>query len=247
MDAPMNAAPSLSLKPMVSVRGLSKAFGVRRALYGVGFDVIEGEILGLIGPNGAGKTTLLECLAGLLRADAGRVEAGGRALSAGERKGAIFYLPDGVRPGGGARAGETLDFFRVMHGRSPADARRAAQGLSLDGILGDRVEDLSKGTLKRFLLALALLAPQRLLLLDEPFDGLDPRQTRGVIVFLKGLQAGGRTLLLSIHQLTDAEKICDRFLLLDEGRSVGEGSTAELRRRAKLDAGSLEDIFLALT
>jgi ABC-2 type transport system ATP-binding protein len=138
---------------MISIRGLFKSFGTRRALDDITFDIVKGEILGLIGPNGAGKTTLLECLSGLLLADRGRVECGGRFLSVGERKRVLFYLPDAVRPGGGARVWETFDFFRVMFGRSPADLRRAIEKLDLAGALGDRVEDLSKGTLKRFLLA----------------------------------------------------------------------------------------------
>jgi ABC-type multidrug transport system ATPase subunit len=110
------------------------------------------------------------------------------------------------------------------------------------------VRSLSKGERKRFLLALGLLAPQPLLLLDEPFDGLDLRQTREVIGLLRDAAARGKTLFLSIHQLTDAARACDRFVLLSDGRVVGEGTLAELRGRSGVAAESgMEEVFLALT
>ena len=106
---------------------------------------------------------------------------------------------------------------------------------------------LSKGELKRLLLALGLLPPHPLLLLDEPFDGLDFRQTRDVMALLRDTRAQGRTLFLSIHQLNDAARICDRLVLLSRGRVVGEGTLDELRAAAGLADGGLEEVFLALT
>jgi ABC-2 type transport system ATP-binding protein len=97
------------------------------------------------------------------------------------------------------------------------------------------------------LLALGLLTPQPLLMLDEPFDGLDLRQARDVMALLRRQAQRGRTLMLSIHQLTDAARVCDRLVLLSEGKVVGEGTIDELRRQAKLGDGGLEEIFLALT
>jgi ABC-2 type transport system ATP-binding protein len=97
------------------------------------------------------------------------------------------------------------------------------------------------------MLALGLLTPQPLLLLDEPFDGLDFRQTRDVMTLLRTYPAKGRTLFLSIHQLADASKVCDRLVLLSKGQVVGEGTLPELRAKAGLTEGGLEEIFLALT
>ena len=106
----------------------------------------------------------------------------------------------------------------------------------------------SKGELKRVMLALALLSPHPLLLLDEPFDGLDFRQTRDVMDLLRTYpQERGQTLFLSIHQLTDAARVCDRLVLLSDGRVAGEGTLDELRRSAGLSEGGLEEVFLALT
>jgi ABC-2 type transport system ATP-binding protein len=109
------------------------------------------------------------------------------------------------------------------------------------------VRSLSKGERKRFLIALGLLAPQSLLMLDEPFDGLDLRQTREATAILREEAARGRTLFLSIHQLTDAGRACDRFVLLAAGRVVGEGTLPEIRERAGLPEGGVEEVFLALT
>jgi ABC-2 type transport system ATP-binding protein len=119
--------------------------------------------------------------------------------------------------------------------------------LSLGPVLQKRVNALSKGNMQRLLIALALMSPQPLLALDEPFDGLDLHQTRAMMSILRNLRAESRTLLLCIHQLGDAERICDRLLLLSAGRIIGVGTLDELRTLTQLPEGSLEDIFLALT
>jgi ABC-2 type transport system ATP-binding protein len=117
----------------------------------------------------------------------------------------------------------------------------------LEPLLGSRIGSLSKGESKRVLLALGLLTPHRLLLLDEPFDGLDFRQTRDVMALLRTLPSKGRTLFVSIHQLNDAGRLCDRLVLLSRGRVAGIGTIEELRAQAKLSEGGLEEVFLALT
>jgi ABC-2 type transport system ATP-binding protein len=119
--------------------------------------------------------------------------------------------------------------------------------LSLGPVLATRAGALSKGYRRRLLLALGLLAPQPLLVMDEPFDGLDLKQTREVMGLLQRAVRGGRTLLLSIHQLTDAERVCDRFVLLSGGTMRGEGTLEELRARAGVGNKGLEEVFLALT
>lgn len=232
--------------PLLTVRGLSKRFGDFRALDSVGFKVLANEILGLIGPNGAGKTTLLECVAGILHGD-GTLAWEGHALAAVRRKETIFYVPDGIMPYGHQTVFETLDLFARMYGVAPKSRDSAIHRLDLLAARGKRVAALSKGTLKRLMVAIGILTPQPLLLLDEPFDGLDLRQTRAVVELLKEVQRLPRTLLLSIHQLVDAERICDRFLLLREGKMLGSGTLMELRAQAGGHAGSLEEVFLALT
>lgn len=233
--------------PMLDVDGLDKKFGAFRALTDVGFNVRQGEILGLIGPNGAGKTTLMECVVGLLSADGGKIAWCGAQLPPARRKEVMFYLPDGQDFYHDQPVLAMLDFFAQMFDVAGARKAETIRQLDLGGVLQKRVGELSKGYRRRFLLAVGLLSPQPLLILDEPFDGLDLRQTLVVMGLLRQVRARGRTLLLSIHQLADAEKICDRFLLLDAGRVLGCGTLAELRQRAGNGATTLEEVFVALT
>jgi ABC-type multidrug transport system ATPase subunit len=234
-------------KNLLAVGGLGKSFGRRPVLEGVSFTVREGEVLGLIGPNGAGKTTLFECLAGLLDADAGRVAFRGEPVPPARRRDALFYLPDGINPWAEQRVAWVLNFFVRLYKDSAVSLAELTGPLRLDALGDARVGSLSKGERKRVLLALGLLTPHALLMLDEPFDGLDLRQTRDVMTLLREHALRGRTLLLSIHQLADAGRVCDRLVLLSGGRVVGEGSVDELRAAADLPAGGVEDIFLALT
>jgi len=232
---------------LLTARGISKRFGANAVLEKASFSVREHEVLGLIGPNGAGKTTLFECLAGLIPVDAGEVKIGGRRVPPAHRKQALFYLPDAIRPWPDQSVGWVLEFFAALHGRPESDAAALGEALQLRPFWRARVGSLSKGESKRALLALGLLTPQPLLLLDEPFDGLDFRQAREVMALLRTVPAAGRTLFLSIHQLGDAARVCDRLVLLSRGRVAGEGTLAELRAQAGLSDGGLEEVFLALT
>ena len=232
---------------LLTARRICKRFGPNAVLRNAAFSVREGEVLGLIGPNGSGKTTLFECLAGVLPADAGEVEFRGRLLHSADRKQALFYLPDGIRPWAAQRAGWVLRFFEALHGRPGGEAASLIAQLQLQDLVKSRIGSLSKGEGKRVLLALGLLTPHPLLLLDEPFDGLDFRQTRDVMALLRTVCAKGRTLFVSIHQLADAGRICDRLVLLSRGEVVGEGTLQDLRRQAGIIDGGLEEIFLALT
>jgi len=114
-------------------------------------------------------------------------------------------------------------------------------------VLAKQVLALSKGYGRRLMLALALITPHPLLLMDEPFDGFDLRQTREIMRLIRGMAVLGRTLVLAIHQLADAERVCDRFVLLAGGRVRGSGTLDHLRARTALPSARLEDVFLALT
>jgi ABC-type multidrug transport system ATPase subunit len=235
------------MNELLTVRGITKTFNQRCVLDDVGFAVRSGEVLGLIGPNGAGKTTLFECLAGLMAADGGTVRSGEKLLAANHRRETLFYLPDGILPWAEQTVSWGLNFFQKLYRAPEATVANLIRPLRLDEIMKARMSSLSKGERKRLLLALGLLTPHELLLLDEPFDGLDLRQTRDVMMLLKEHAGTGRTLMLSIHQLVDAGRVCDRLVLLSAGRVVGEGSIDELRTQAQLSAGGVEEIFLALT
>jgi ABC-type multidrug transport system ATPase subunit len=241
-------APRPPGKPLLRVEGLSKEIGGAEILQDINFEVLDGEILGLIGPNGAGKTTLMECLAGMRPRTGGTFFIGDEAPPTWNPKDLLFYLPNNVLPYAELYTIEVLTFFGQLY---EVERRRWEQivlrDLSLGPALAKRVSTLSKGNLQRLLIALALMSPQPLLALDEPFDGLDLHQTQAMMGILRALRDQARTLLLCIHQLNDAERICDRFLLLSGGRIVGVGTLAELRTQTGLSSGSLEEIFLALT
>jgi ABC-2 type transport system ATP-binding protein len=232
---------------LLTVKGVTKRFKDRWVLRDVSFSVRRGEVLGLIGPNGAGKTTLFECLAGLIPEDAGTVKSADRTLPPTHRKEAFFYLPDAILPWAEQTVGWALHFFEKLYQLSKTSASSLIQPLRLDEIMTARMASLSKGERKRLLLALGLITSYDLLLLDEPFDGLDLRQTRDVMTLLKDQAATGRTLMLSIHQLVDAGRVCDRLVMLSAGEVVGEGTIEELRVEAHLPEGGVEEIFLALT
>jgi len=237
---------------LFEVNGLCKRFGRIAALSDVSFQVRAGEVLGLIGPNGAGKSTLFECLSGVLPADSGAMRSGGRLVGPRERPSLLFFVPDGIAPWPAQSVRWALDFtIGFFGGRSPLRDEVIEQ-LDLRQLLHQPIGTLSKGQRKRTLLGIGLLAPQPALLIDEPFEGLDLRQARDIAAALRAHAARGRTLFLSIHQIADAARLCDRFVLLSSGRVCGEGTVPELAELAIARDPSrryddLEEVFLALT
>jgi ABC-2 type transport system ATP-binding protein len=254
---------------LVHATNLTKRYGRLTALHDVSFSIRDGEILGLIGPNGSGKTTLFECLGGVLPLDGGMVLQDGRPLTVGDRESSLFYLPDGIAPWPSQTVRWALEFIANFFGssfdvrrsssdapRTTHDARRTTndiiRDLDLEPLLDVTIGALSKGQRKRALLAIGLLIPRPILLADEPFEGLDLRQSRDVAQTLRSHAAAGRTMFLSIHQIGDAARVCDRFVLLSGGRVCGEGTLPELSALAAARSGSaptddLEEVFLALT
>jgi ABC-type multidrug transport system ATPase subunit len=229
---------------------MTKRYGSIAALADVGFSVRRQEILGLIGPNGAGKTTLFECMAGVLPPTSGSLFVDGRPLPDRIRRETLFYLPDAIAPWSSQSVRWALDFTVGFLGGRANLVDDLIDGLALSPLLMSRVGTLSKGQRKRVVLAIGLLTSQPVLLADEPFEGLDLRQTREVAAILRAHARAGRTLFLSIHQIADAARICDRFILLSAGRVCGEGSLDELATVARSrgsSASTLEEVFLALT
>ena len=237
---------------LFEVNGLCKRFGRIAALSDVSFHVEAGELLGLIGPNGAGKSTLFECLAGVLPSDSGSMRASGGPVNARDRRRLLFYVPDGIAPWPKQPVRWVLDFTIGFLGGRDSLRQEVIDQLDLGELLPQAVGTLSKGQRKRVLLAIGLLTSQPALLIDEPFEGLDLRQAREIAAALRSHAARGRTLFLSIHQIGEAARLCDRFVLLSSGRVCGEGTVPELAALAAAHDGSepcgdLEEVFLALT
>jgi len=233
---------------------MTKRYGRLSALEGVTFSVQPGEVLGVIGPNGAGKTTLFECLSGVRPATAGALLCDGRVMDAAARSALLFYLPDAITPWPAQPVGWVLDYtLGFLRGRA-ALRDEVVESLGLWPLMGAPIGSLSKGERKRALLAVGLLAPQPVLLIDEPFDGLDLRQSREAARALRSHAERGRTLVVSVHQIVEAARLCHRFVLLSEGRVRGEGTFEDLRALARSAAppqagvpADLEEVFLALT
>jgi ABC-2 type transport system ATP-binding protein len=236
---------------VVRVDGLSKTYGNLQVLDRVGFSIRSGEILGLIGPNGAGKTTLFECVVGLEPTDGGEVFFSPVPVERQQRSSKLFYVPDGIAPWPDQPVRWVLEYCAGFFDGHREIYEQVIADLDLAPLMRVPIRALSKGQRKRTLLALGLIAPQPILLIDEPFEGLDLRQSREAATTLRRHLTPERTFFLSIHQIADAAKVCDRFVLLSGGRVVAEGVLDTLvalaRERAGHDLRDLEEVFLALT
>ena len=231
------AAPTGAGEPLIGVEDLRVRYGERWALDGVSFAVDAGEVVGLLGPNGAGKTTTLSVLATLRAPTSGTATVAGCAVDrqpAATRR-AVGLVPQGVALYPTLTARENLRFFARVLGlrRNAADAAIAA-ALELAGLV-DRSEDIvatfSGGMQRRLNLACALLHTPKALLLDEPTVGVDPQSRERIFAAVHAQAAGGAAVLYSTHYMEEAERLCDRVVLIDHGRTVAAGTPAALVRQ----------------
>ncbi|MER6824186.1 ABC transporter ATP-binding protein [Streptomyces cellulosae] len=218
---------------VIDVIDLRKAYGGRTAVDGVSFSVDEGEIFGVLGPNGAGKTTTVECVEGLRVPDAGRVRVAGldpvtdhdevtRVLGAQLQQSEL-------QPKLTVR--EALELYASFHTR-PADWRPLAERLGLTAKLATRFAKLSGGQKQRLFIALALIGNPRIVVLDELTTGLDPRARRDTWELIEDVRAGGVTVLLVTHFMEEAQRLCDRIAVIDQGRVAALDTPAGLVRRS---------------
>jgi len=222
--------------PAIEVRGLVRRFGARTAVDGLDFELARGEALGLLGPNGAGKTTTIRVLSTLCAPSAGSVRVLGLdpQREAAALRARIGVVPQELALYDTLRARENLVFYGRMHGLSGARLdRRVDWALELAG-LRDRALDLvrtySGGMKRRLNIVAALLHEPELVFMDEPTVGVDPQSRNHVFEMVERLHAEGLTLVYTTHQLGEVERLCDRIVILDAGRSVGQGTLAELQR-----------------
>jgi ABC-2 type transport system ATP-binding protein len=220
----------------LALAGASKRYGTVVALADVSLAVRPGRVLGFLGPNGAGKTTAMRAVFGLVALDAGEVRWEGRPVGLAERL-RFGYMPEerGLYPR--MPLGVQLAYFGALHGLSVAEARAAASDwlgrLGLADRATARVEELSHGNQQRAQLAAALLHAPDLLVLDEPFAGLDALAVRALAEVLRGEAARGAAVLFSSHQLELVEGVCDDVAIVDRGRLVAAGPLDALRRAAR--------------
>ncbi|MBN9179741.1 MAG: ATP-binding cassette domain-containing protein [Microbacterium sp.] len=219
---------------MLELRGITKSYGGRRVLDDVGFDVAPGRLTGFVGGNGAGKTTTMRIALGVLAADGGRVALDGAELTSDDRR-RFGYMPEerGLYPK--MTIGEHIAYLARLHGYAKADATANAtallERLGLGERLGDKVETLSLGNQQRAQIAAALVHEPEVLILDEPFSGLDPLAVDVVAGVLQERAAQGAAVLFSSHQLDVVERLCDDLVIIAGGTIRAAGSSAALRER----------------
>ncbi len=230
----MSQTSGSSEPPALAVDGLEKAYGTTVALAGVDLTVVPGEVLALLGPNGAGKTTLVSIVAGLRRADAGRVRVAGIDVADDPRavRQRLGYAPQETGVYLSLRVRDNLRYFAALAGLRGRDQRAridaVASSLGLEALLARRASELSGGERRRLHTAMALVHRPPLVLLDEPTTGADVRTRAEILELVLDLARDGSAVVYSTHYLREVEQLGARVAFMDRGRIVAEGSLPEL-------------------
>jgi ABC-2 type transport system ATP-binding protein len=232
---------------ILQIRGLVKHYGDTTAVDGIDLTVEAGTIFGIVGPNGAGKTTTLSMVTGLLRPDAGTVVVHGADVWAdpAAAKRQMGVLPDRLRLFDRLTGSQLLYYAGVLRGLPASTVRermaQLATSFGLEGALGRLVTDYSAGMTKKLSLAAALIHSPRLLVLDEPFESVDPVSAASIIEILRRYVAAGGTVVLSSHSMDLIERVCDAVAIIVDGDVLASGTVAEVRGK-----GTLEERFVEL-
>jgi ABC-2 type transport system ATP-binding protein len=234
---------------MLRVDRLSKRYGERVAVDAISFSIAQGEIVGLLGPNGAGKTTAVAMISGISRPDGGEVTLGGVSLTQDTNavKRRVGLVPQDLALYEELSAWANMQLFGGLYGLGVAELRpRAEAALALVGLADrstDRVKTFSGGMKRRLNIAGALLHEPDLILLDEPTVGVDPQSRNAIFDNLEELKRRGKTLLYTTHYMEEAERLCDRVLILDHGRILANDTVAHFKQQY----ANLEAAFMQIT
>ena len=238
---------------MILLDSLTKRYGDFTAVAGIDLEIEGAQIFGLLGPNGAGKTTTLRMIAGILRPDSGRVLVAGYDNVAHpiEARRLLGFVPDRPFVYDKLTGAELLRFSAGLYGlRGPEVEARIDELLELWDLTpwkDQLVESYSHGMRQKLIISSALIHRPRVLVVDEPMVGLDPRSAWLLKDVLRTFADGGGTALVSTHTLELAESLCDRLAVIDKGKVVASGSIDDLRREASSETAGLEEIFLKIT
>lgn len=220
--------------PAIALRSVRKAFRSVVAVDEVSFEVHSGEIFGLLGPNGAGKTTLLRLIMDIFRPDAGSVEISGRHFCEDD-KSRIGYLPEERGLYTRQKVQAVVEYFVQLKGLPLSEARastlRWLERLEMLHVRERKIQELSKGNQQKIQFVATVAADPEVLILDEPFSGLDPVNTRAMIQVIQELAAGGKTIVLSTHQMNLVESLCRRVFMIHHGRQVLYGDLVDIQRQ----------------
>ena len=239
---------------MIELVGLNKKFGNFHAVRDVTLQVLPGEVFGFLGPNGAGKTTTIRMMAGLMKPTSGRILLCGKDVTREpeEAKSLLGFIPDRPYLYEKLTGQEFLEFIADLHGVDSGDHRgkRIAELLELFDLQGwshELVEGYSHGMRQRLTIAAALIHRPKVLIVDEPMVGLDPKGARLVKSLFFELAKAGVSVFMSTHILEVAEEMCHRIGIINEGRAVALGTIQEIREKAQSTDERLEPLFLKLT
>ncbi|MGB1557114.1 MAG: ABC transporter ATP-binding protein [Oceanococcaceae bacterium] len=235
---------------MIEVQALTKDFGLRRAVDNLSFSVAPGEVLGFLGPNGAGKSTTMKMITGFLSPTSGTARINGHDIQTDPvaAKKEFGYLPEGAPGYGDMRVLDFLGFVADVRQLSgPLRQQRIDQVVAdvhLEGVLQQKIDTLSKGFRRRVGLAQAILHDPKVLILDEPTDGLDPNQKHEVRKLINGM-AKDKIIVISTHILEEVDAICTRAMIIAQGKLLADDTPANLSQRA--ESGRLDDVFRDIT
>jgi ABC-2 type transport system ATP-binding protein len=235
----------------IEVSHILKAYGNRAAVNDISFNVNQGEIFGLIGPNGAGKTTTIRMMMDIIKPDSGEIKVMGEKLNDGS-KDKIGYLPEERGLYKKLTIMETIIYFASLKGVDEKTARSRGEIMLKRADLlphqNKRIEELSRGMSQIVQVIITTIHEPDLIVLDEPFSGLDPVNTQLLKDIIRELKSRGKTIIMSTHLMNDIEELCDRLLMINKGRMVLYGSVAEVKSKYRNNsvlvesAGSLGDI-----
>lgn len=247
----------MSNKPVITVSNLVKNYGAVQAVRGISFEVYEGEIFGLLGPNGAGKTTTLEIIETLRDKTSGSIRVAGFDVDKdknrikqiiGVQLQAAGYYPN-------LNLSELIHLFAGLYNRK-TDVYQLLHSVGLDGKAKAKFKELSGGQKQRFSIATTLINRPEIVFLDEPTTGLDPHARRNLWELIKEVRSHGATVVLTTHYMDEAESLCDRVAIIENGQIIALDSPSSLidqliatgfQRKTVVKEATLEDVFLSLT
>ena len=240
------------MRGILSISRLSKHYDGVKAVDDLSFDLQPGEIVGLLGQNGAGKTTTLRCVCGILRPDGGRISADEFDLytNESEAKRLMAFVPETPNPYDLLTVREHIKFIAMCYNTLEVFNNTIDDLLTRFDLKEKENElcvSLSKGMKQKLMIACAFVHRAKIFLFDEPMVGLDPKSQFTLKTELYRLRSEGAALLISTHQLDTAEKLCDRVVIMQQGKKLAEGTVSELRQQAAMKDNSLEEVFLRLT
>ncbi len=232
------------MDPILSLKHLQKFYATQKAVDDISFNIQKGSIFGLLGPNGAGKTTLLRMITGIFYPDGGEIMLDGKPFNPMEDISKIGYMPEERGMYKKMKIGEQALYLAQLKGLSKADATERIKywfkKLEMESWWNKKVEDLSKGMSQKLQFVITVLHEPKLIILDEPFSGLDPLNANLIKDEIYGLAKNGATIIFSTHRMEQVEEICDHIVLINLGKKILDGTVKEVKQQYKENIFSVQ-------